>query len=46
MRRGVFGVLGIRKGEGWGGGVGQGGSVYKQPGTEVDGSCHSQEGSK
>ncbi len=23
-----------------------GGSVYKQPGKEVDGSCHSKEGSK
>jgi hypothetical protein len=25
---------------------GHGGSVYKQPGKEVDGSCHSKEGSK
>ncbi len=33
----------------WGGfgwGVGQGRSVYKQPETEVDDSCHSWEGSK
>jgi hypothetical protein len=37
VRRRVFGVLGIWKGEG----VGQGGSVYKQPESEVDGSCHS-----
>ncbi len=32
------------EGEGWvrvGRGVGQGGSVYKQPETEVDDSCHS-----
>jgi hypothetical protein len=27
-------------------GEGSGESVYKQPGNEVDGSCHSKEGSK
>jgi hypothetical protein len=37
----VRGVLGIWKGEGLGQGLGQGRSVYKQPETEVDGSCHS-----
>ncbi len=40
VRRGVFGVLEIWKGEGWGEG-GSKGSVYKQPESEVDGSCHS-----
>jgi hypothetical protein len=40
-RRWVFGVLGIWRGEGLGKGLGQGRSVYKQPETEVDGSCHS-----
>ncbi len=41
VRRGVMG-LGKLEGGGWGGeGLGQKGSVYKQPGTEVDGSCHS-----
>jgi hypothetical protein len=29
---------------GWSGEMGR--SVYEQPGTEVDGSCHSKEGSK
>jgi hypothetical protein len=29
------------EGEGLGKGLGQGRSVYKQPETEVDGSCHS-----
>jgi hypothetical protein len=41
VRRWVVGVLGIWKGEGLGEGLGQGRSVYKQPETEVDGSCHS-----
>ncbi len=41
VRRWAVGVLGIRRGEGLGKGLGQGGSVYKQPETEVDGSCHS-----
>ncbi len=40
VRRGVFRVLGIWRGEG-GERVGQGRSVYKQPETEVDGSCQS-----
>ncbi len=40
VRRWVIWVLGIWKGRVWGR-VGQGGSVYKQPETEVDGSCHS-----
>jgi hypothetical protein len=31
---------------GFGERVGQGRSVYKRPETEVDGSCHSEEGSK
>ncbi len=34
-------VLGILRGEGLGEGLGKGGSVYKQPETKVDGSCHS-----
>jgi hypothetical protein len=42
----VIGVLGIWRGEGLGKGLGQGRSVYKQLETEVDGSCHFQEGSK
>jgi hypothetical protein len=46
VRRWVAGFLGIWRGEGLGKGLGQGRSVYKQPETEVDGSCHSQEGSK
>jgi hypothetical protein len=41
VRRWVIGVLGIWRGEGLGKGLGQGRSVYKQPETEVDGSCHS-----
>jgi hypothetical protein len=40
VRRWVIWVLGIWKGRVWGKG-GSGGSVYKQPETEVDGSCHS-----
>jgi hypothetical protein len=39
--RWVIGVLGIWRGEGLGKGLGQGRSVYKQPETEVDVSCHS-----
>ncbi len=39
--RRVAGVLGIWREEGLGKGLGQGRSVYKQPETEVDGSCHS-----
>jgi hypothetical protein len=39
--RRVAGVLGIWRGEGLGKELGQGRSVYKQPETEVDGSCHS-----
>ncbi len=46
VRRWVTGVLGTWRGEGLEKGLGQGRSVYKQPETEVDGSCHSQEGSK
>jgi hypothetical protein len=34
-------VIGIWRGEGLGKGLGQGRSVYKQPETKVDGSCHS-----
>jgi hypothetical protein len=41
VRRWVIGVPGIWRGEGLGKGMGQGRSVYKQPETEVDGSCHS-----
>jgi hypothetical protein len=41
VRRWVIRVLGIWRGEGLGKGLGQGRSVYKQPETEVDGSCHS-----
>ncbi len=41
VRRWIIGVLGIWRGEGLGKGLGQGRSVYKQPETEVDGSCHS-----
>ncbi len=41
VRRWTVGVLGIWRGEGLGKGLGQGRSVNKQPGTEVDGSCHS-----
>jgi hypothetical protein len=36
----VIWVLGIWRGRVWGKG-GIGGSAYKQPETEVDGSCHS-----
>ncbi len=41
VRRWAVGILGIWRGEGLGKRLGQGRSVYKQPGTEVDGSCHS-----
>jgi hypothetical protein len=41
VKRWAVGVLGIWRGEGLGKGLGQGRSVYKQPETEVDGSCHS-----
>jgi hypothetical protein len=41
VRRWVFGVLEIWRGGGVKERVGQGRSVYKQPKTEVDGSCHS-----
>ncbi len=41
VRRWVVGVLGIWRGEGLDKGLGQGRSVYKQPETEVDDSCHS-----
>ncbi len=41
VRHWAVGVLGIWRGEGLGEGWGKGGSVYKQPGTEVDDSCHS-----
>jgi hypothetical protein len=41
VRRWAVGVLGILWGEGLGEGWGKGGSVYKQPETEVDDSCHS-----
>jgi hypothetical protein len=34
------------EGGGLGRGLRKGRSVYKQPETEVDGSCHSKEGSK
>ncbi len=46
VRRLVTWVLGIWRGEGLGKGLRKGRSVYKQPETEVDGSCHSKEGSK
>jgi hypothetical protein len=46
VRRLVTWVLGIWRGEGVGNGLRKGRSVYKQPETEVDGSCHSKEGSK
>ncbi len=46
MRRLVTWVLGIWRWEGVGNGLRKGRSVYKQPETEVDGSCHSKEGSK
>ncbi len=41
VRRWVTWVLGIWRGEGLGKGLTKGRSVYKQPETEVDGSCHS-----
>ncbi len=41
VRRWVIGVPGIWRGEGLRKGLGQGRSVYKQPETEVDGSCQS-----
>jgi hypothetical protein len=41
VRRWAVGVLGIWRGEGLGKGLRQGRSVYKQPETKVDGSCHS-----
>jgi hypothetical protein len=41
VRRWVTWVLGIWRGEELGKGLGKGRSVYKQPETEVDGSCHS-----
>jgi hypothetical protein len=41
VRRWVTWVLGIWRGEGLGKGLRKGRSVYKQPETEVDGSCHS-----
>ncbi len=41
VRRWAGGVLGIWRGEGLGEGWDKGGSVYKQPETEVDDSCHS-----
>ncbi len=41
VRRWVTWVLGIWRVEGLGEGLGKGRSVYKQPETEVDGSCHS-----
>ncbi len=41
VRRWAVGVLGIWRGEGLGEGWDKEGSVYKQPETEVDDSCHS-----
>jgi hypothetical protein len=41
VRRWVTLVLGIWRGEGLRKGLRKGRSVYKQPETEVDGSCHS-----
>ncbi len=41
VRRLITWVLGIWRGEGLGKGLEKGRSVYKQPETEVDGSCHS-----
>ncbi len=46
VRRWATRGSGNLEGEGLGRKEGQGRSVHKQPGTEVDGSCHSQEGSK
>jgi hypothetical protein len=45
-RRLVTWVLGIWRGEGVRNGLRKVRSVYKQPETEVDVSCHSKEGSK
>jgi hypothetical protein len=44
VRRLVTWVLGIWRGEGLGKGLRKGRSVYKQPETKADGSCHSYEG--
>jgi hypothetical protein len=41
VRRLITWVLGIWRGEGLGKGLRKGRSVYKQPETKVDGSCHS-----
>ncbi len=41
VRRWVSWSSGNLEGEGWVGGWDKGGSVYKQPETEVDDSCHS-----
>jgi hypothetical protein len=41
VRRLITWVLGIWRGEGLGKRLRKGRSVYKQPETEVDGSCHS-----
>jgi hypothetical protein len=41
VRHLVTWVLGIWRGEGLGKGLRKGRSVYKQPETKVDGSCHS-----
>jgi hypothetical protein len=41
VRRWVRWGSGNFEGEGWVGGWDKGGSVYKQPETEVDDSCHS-----
>ncbi len=40
------GGVGILGGRVYGPGEGMGKLVYEQPGNEVDGSCHSKEGSK
>ncbi len=44
VRRLITWVLEIWRGEGLGKGLGKRRSVYKQPETKVDGSCHSYEG--
>ncbi len=41
VRRLITWVLGTWRGEGLGKGLGKGRSVYKQPETKVDESCHS-----
>jgi hypothetical protein len=41
VRRLIIWVLGIWREEGVGKGLRKGRSVYKQPETKVDGSCHS-----